>query len=231
MVYDIRKIEKEDLENYDRSLASLYGVSPDLLGTEPVTVLELPSRVSNRIKFTGARTVSEFFSLTVGQLAFLDGIGLKSFNEIGAALSKYLNACGSVPSESRFFLEYEKMRIDQFGLSARSVNGLMKAGIRTFADLIPLTEEDILNMRGLGVKSVNEIIPLCIRGGQSSRYGDPYCRGGDAAAPRNGRALLDGYAPRSRFRYRSEAVFRSCRASVRAGGCKGARQAFRREFY
>jgi DNA-directed RNA polymerase subunit alpha len=50
-----------------------------------------------------------------------------------------------------------KTRIDSLNLSARTVNALSTAGIRTVGGLARKKEEDILSVEGLGVKGLQEI--------------------------------------------------------------------------
>lgn len=53
--------------------------------------------------------------------------------------------------------EAMKTRIDSLNLSARTVNALSTAGIRTIGGLARKKEEDILSIEGLGVKGLQEI--------------------------------------------------------------------------
>ena len=50
------------------------------------------------------------------------------------------------------------MSIDEMDLSVRSQNCLNRAGIKTVADLIQRTEEDMLKVRNLGRKSLDEVL-------------------------------------------------------------------------
>lgn len=50
-----------------------------------------------------------------------------------------------------------KIKVDDLPLSARTVNGLLLAGIKTVAGLLRKSEEDILSLDGLGAKAVEEI--------------------------------------------------------------------------
>lgn len=50
-----------------------------------------------------------------------------------------------------------EMSIDELELSVRSYNCLKRANINTVADLIKLTEEDMLKVRNLGKKSLDEV--------------------------------------------------------------------------
>ena len=50
------------------------------------------------------------------------------------------------------------MPIEELDLSVRSFNCLKRAGIDTVGDLINRTEEDMIKVRNLGRKSLDEVI-------------------------------------------------------------------------
>ena len=50
------------------------------------------------------------------------------------------------------------MNIDDMDLSVRSYNCLKRAGIQTVEDLTRRTEDDMLKVRNLGRKSLDEVI-------------------------------------------------------------------------
>jgi DNA-directed RNA polymerase subunit alpha len=50
------------------------------------------------------------------------------------------------------------MTIEELDLSVRSFNCLKRAGIDTVEDLIDRTEEDMMKVRNLGRKSLEEVI-------------------------------------------------------------------------
>mgnify|MGYP003197016263 FL=1 len=51
-----------------------------------------------------------------------------------------------------------EMSIDEMDLSVRSYNCLKRANIQTVGDLTRKTEEDMLKVRNLGKKSLDEVI-------------------------------------------------------------------------
>ena len=51
-----------------------------------------------------------------------------------------------------------EMTIEELDLSVRSFNCLKRAGINTVEDLISKTEEDMMKVRNLGRKSLNEVV-------------------------------------------------------------------------
>ena len=50
------------------------------------------------------------------------------------------------------------MTIEELDMSVRSFNCLKRAGIDTVEDLIEKTEEDMMKVRNLGKKSLEEVI-------------------------------------------------------------------------
>jgi DNA-directed RNA polymerase subunit alpha len=51
-----------------------------------------------------------------------------------------------------------EMTIEELDLSVRSYNCLKRAGINTVEDLITKTEEDMMKVRNLGRKSLEEVV-------------------------------------------------------------------------
>jgi len=51
-----------------------------------------------------------------------------------------------------------EMTIEELDLSVRSYNCLKRAGINTVEDLISRTEEDMMKVRNLGRKSLEEVV-------------------------------------------------------------------------
>jgi len=50
-----------------------------------------------------------------------------------------------------------KIRIEDLQFSSRTLNALSTAGIRTLGGLVRKREEDLLTMKGLGKKAIQEI--------------------------------------------------------------------------
>ncbi len=65
-----------------------------------------------------------------------------------------------------------EMAIEDLDLSVRSYNCLKRAGINTTQDLIQKTEEDMMKVRNLGVKSLEEVTSKLAELGLSLRKGD-----------------------------------------------------------
>lgn len=84
-------------------------------------------------------------------------IGFKEEEELvsasGAAADEE-EAAATPPEDDTEFL---KTRIESLDLSARTVNALSNANIRTVGGLVRKTEEDILDLEGIGDKGLQEI--------------------------------------------------------------------------
>ena len=63
-----------------------------------------------------------------------------------------------IPRESDNHRKVLEMNIDDMDLSVRSYNCLKRAGIQTVEDLTRRTEDDMLKVRNLGRKSLDEVI-------------------------------------------------------------------------
>jgi DNA-directed RNA polymerase alpha subunit len=48
-------------------------------------------------------------------------------------------------------------RVESLGLSVRTANCLVASGITTIAQLLPLTDDELLNLRNLGTDALQEI--------------------------------------------------------------------------
>lgn len=69
------------------------------------------------------------------------------------------------PAPSNGLAERLGRLIDDFGLSVRSLNSLKNSNLRTFKDLVELTEEDLLKVKNVGEKALAEIAELLQREG------------------------------------------------------------------
>ena len=72
-------------------------------------------------------------------------------------------APAAVSSESESLRALLGKSIDDFGLSVRSVNSLKNSNIRTLGDLVRNTQDQLLKVRNVGDKAVEEIADLLAR--------------------------------------------------------------------
>lgn len=69
----------------------------------------------------------------------------------------------SASSEAEWLRALLGRSIDDCGLSVRSVNSLKNSGIRTVGDLVRCTQDQLLKVRNVGDKAVEEIADLLLR--------------------------------------------------------------------
>ena len=74
------------------------------------------------------------------------------------SLSEIGNIGILVPPEEDKRLKILEMTIEELDLSVRSYNCLKRASIHTVEDLTKKTEDDMLKVRNLGKKSLDEVI-------------------------------------------------------------------------
>jgi DNA-directed RNA polymerase subunit alpha len=74
-------------------------------------------------------------------------------------------AVGDATSNAARLSQLLAMSIDSLELSVRSVNSLKNSNVRTLGDLVRLTEQQILEVKNFGKKSLQEIADLLEREG------------------------------------------------------------------
>lgn len=86
------------------------------------------------------------------------------FVEFGKVPAARPGSAESAPSAAGGNLQQRLARpIDDFGLSVRSLNSLKNSNIRTLRDLVEFSEEDLLKVKNVGEKALQEIADLLQR--------------------------------------------------------------------
>ena len=142
--------------------------------------LDLSVRAFNCLKRAGINTVSELIQKTYSDMMKVRNLGKRSLEEVAQKLAELglhfseediieldgdltfdegeIPVMGNLreapPERSR----YLGMTIEELDLSVRSYNCLHRHGIRTVEDIIAMTEEDMMKVRNLGRKSMEEVI-------------------------------------------------------------------------
>ncbi len=118
---------------------------------------------------TRVGTVADYDKLTI-EVETNGTLGAKEAVSLGAKiLNEHLNLFVDLSEEARnesFMVEREEtikekvleMTIEELDMSVRSFNCLKRAGIDTVEDLTNRTEEDMIKVRNLGKKSLEEVI-------------------------------------------------------------------------
>ena len=125
--------------------------------------------VNYNVEATRVGTVSDFDKLTI-DVTTNGTIGAKEAVSLAAKiLNEHLNLFVDLSDEARnveIMVEREEtkkekvleMTIEELDMSVRSFNCLKRAGIDTVEDLTNRTEEDMIKVRNLGKKSLEEVI-------------------------------------------------------------------------
>ena len=140
------------------------------IGTLFVDSIYTPvNNVSYEVEPTRVGTVTDFDKLTIN-VTTNGTIGAKEAVSLAAKiLNEHLNLFVDLSDEAKnidIMVEREEtkkekvleMTIEELEMSVRSFNCLKRAGIDTVEDLINRTEEDMIKVRNLGKKSLEEVI-------------------------------------------------------------------------
>jgi DNA-directed RNA polymerase subunit alpha len=154
------------------------------IGVIPIDSIYTPvSRVSYQVENTRVGQVTDYDKLTID--VWTDGsIGPKEAISLGAKiLTEHLNIFVNLTDEAQnaeIMVEKEEdqkekvleMTIEELDLSVRSYNCLKRAGINTVQELTQKTEEDMMKVRNLGRKSLEEVKAKLAELGLSLRKDD-----------------------------------------------------------
>lgn len=109
----------------------------------------LSRKISNKLYKSNIKTVQELVELTELELINIPSIGSVSIKSIKAVFKE---------KGLKLFFENGLSPIEELELSLRIYNSLSRNGINTIENLKKRTKEELLNVKGLGVKSVEKII-------------------------------------------------------------------------
>ena len=151
-----------DVKHLNQALADKYHIktSNDHIEDIGIEYLNLSVRTYNALKRYGCDKIHDVISLNERDLTCMHGLGKKGKQEIMNALAAYgLSPKKTVkkrkPAVTRTINPSDS--IDLLDLPARSYNALKHNGCNTVQDIISLTEEDLMNIQGLGETSRREI--------------------------------------------------------------------------
>ena len=108
--------------------------------------LDLSVRSFNCLKRAGINTVEDLVSKSEDEMMKVRNLGRKSLEEV------------MVEKEDDEKEKVLEMSIDELELSVRSYNCLKRAGINTVEELTNKTPEDMMKVRNLGRKSLEEVL-------------------------------------------------------------------------
>jgi DNA-directed RNA polymerase alpha subunit len=102
----------------------------------------------------GICTLGDIIKYTKEDLEKIRNLGVKGIEEIEAVLAKH----GLELTPSKECENVDEMSLEELDLSLRSFNILIRNNIRTIGDLRNADIEDLRKLRGMGEKSISEII-------------------------------------------------------------------------
>jgi len=115
-------------------------------GGTSIDLLDLPKQITNRLRYNEVDTVEELITYTVGDLMKIKGLGSKKVQQIKTALSKIHRE-----------LEIGSQIVPDPPLTQACINRLQEAGIKTYEQLVMTNKENLLKLRGIGMKRVEAI--------------------------------------------------------------------------
>lgn len=144
---------------YRNYMVTLHDVN-NPIGDMSIEYLHLSTRSYNILKKYGCNKIHDVISLNERDLTCMHGLGKSSKQEIMDALAAYgLSPKKTVkrrkPAVTRTINPSDS--IDLLDLPARSYNVLKRNGCNTVQDILSLSEEDLMDMHGLGETSRREI--------------------------------------------------------------------------
>ena len=155
-----------------------------VIGILPVDSIYAPViKVNYRVENTRVGNVTDLDKLTL-EIWTNGTINAQEAVSVGAkVLTEHLNlfvelsegVCGAeimVETASSGSEKVLQMTIEELDLSVRSFNCLKRAGVNTVEDLISKTEEDMMKVRNLGRKSLEEVIAKLATLGYTLRKDD-----------------------------------------------------------
>ena len=170
--------EHETTEISDSSNTSI--LQERLTDDLPVEKLELSKRAANGLKRNKIFTINQLCECSVDDLMKMPSIGRASVQEIRDRLVSLFarRAYADMSAEDGDSVKsqrddepamavrdhdgqiaaVEDISLESLKLSARSYNGLVRAGIYSVTDLLNCSEADLLAIKNLGKYSVNEIL-------------------------------------------------------------------------
>ena len=141
-------------------------------------------KVNYMVENTRVGQITDYDKLTIelwtnGTILAKEGISLGA-KVLTEHLNLFVDLSGETYAGDTIMVEKDdkgkekvlEMTIEELDLSVRSFNCLKRAGINTVEDLISKTEEDMMKVRNLGRKSLEEVVNKLASLGLSLRSND-----------------------------------------------------------
>ncbi len=143
---------------------------PQTIGVIPIDSIYTPVRKANyTVTNTRVGNITDYDKLSIEVFTNQTISAEEALSYAAKIMSEHLNLFIDLSEEGRridVMVEKEENRkekvleitIEELDLSVRSFNCLKRAGINTVEDLISRTEEDMMKVRNLGSKSLDEVV-------------------------------------------------------------------------
>ena len=160
------KTEKETAQNTSRpgSIAKQLGVNGTLYKNVGIEVLRLPSGIANRLIYYKVDTVDKLLKMTWDEVLSIRTIGSSRRDDLEKALKTYLFKSAesekkdSVGTKSGEILtSYNNVSIEELCLPLGIVYRLREDGIKSIGDLISVSKDELIRLRGKKEANIIEI--------------------------------------------------------------------------
>ena len=141
---------------------------------DKIEKLNMSVRLHNCLRRAGVDTVEKLLDFPAEKWSSVRNLGVKTIEEVVALVDSIKKGNGEYNlidgvfkvedspivdenAENTSSDAFEKS-IDEMNLSVRAYNCLSKAGIVSMSQLVVMTREDLMNIRNMGINTVNEIL-------------------------------------------------------------------------
>lgn len=139
-------------------------------GENTINELNLSNRIYNALMRTNITTIGNLCRLTEHDLSSIKNMGKKSIDELLTVIKDItiVNELSDIQDQIdnrqiKTFIGndgdvYKDIEINELQLSNRAVNCLTSSNLLYFSQIQKLSEDELLNIKNMGAKSVNEIL-------------------------------------------------------------------------
>lgn len=141
--------------------ADRFGASymePGALDAMSLDDMGLSVRSYNCMKRAGKICLGDLRRMTRDDFMKVSNLGRRSMDEIIAKMEEYGVAPAGEKVKPKVTSGYDAILLDEMELSVRSYNILAWRGVKTLGDLSRMTRDDLMRVRNMGRKSLEEII-------------------------------------------------------------------------
>jgi len=160
--------------NSEEKLKDIYNLDPELYENININQMVFSTRTKNGLLKADICRFCDLINISEDDLYSIRNLGRKSVNEIKEVLNNIqnngeidlstVNIIDEQLSDQKLYDTYHKnpanykgVRVSEVLLSDRTTHALEKSGINYISDLLMLTQNELLEIRGLGKKGFNDI--------------------------------------------------------------------------